>query len=345
MKLLVLGGTHHVGRAVVETALRRGDVVTTLNRGLSRPPAPGVEALIADRADPGAVRHALGSRQWDAVIDTWAWAPRAVRDSARLLAGRAGHYGYVSSRGVYAWPGPGGADESAPLVAGDPGSQDGADYAAAKRGGELAAVESFGERAMLARAGMILGPYEDVGRIPWWLRRLQRGGVVLAPGPADAALQYIDAMDLAAWMLSAAERRIGGAFNVAGPAGQVTIGQLLKTALRVTGSDTELVWAPAHVLKRGGVPAGHEVRIALPARSAPNRPPRRRRLRRARGRAHHPSAARHPGVAPARRRPRAASRRTLARPVVRPDPGATRPGDHPEPALTITAGTAGSSPD
>jgi NAD(P)-dependent dehydrogenase (short-subunit alcohol dehydrogenase family) len=88
MKLLVMGGTHHVGRAVAETALRRGDTVTTLNRGLSRPPTPGVEALVADRTDSGAVRRALGSREWDAVIDTWAWAPRAVRDSARLLAGR-----------------------------------------------------------------------------------------------------------------------------------------------------------------------------------------------------------------------------------------------------------------
>jgi uncharacterized protein YbjT (DUF2867 family) len=75
-------------------------------------------------------------------------------------------------------------------------SEDAADYAAAKRGGELAVVEAFGERALLARAGMILGPYEDVGRIPWWLRRLEKGGLVVAPGPADAPLQFIDAMDL-----------------------------------------------------------------------------------------------------------------------------------------------------
>jgi len=41
MRLLVLGGTHHVGRSVVEVALERGDTVTTLNRGVSRPPEPG----------------------------------------------------------------------------------------------------------------------------------------------------------------------------------------------------------------------------------------------------------------------------------------------------------------
>lgn len=183
LKVLVLGGTRHVGRCVVETALARGDFVTTLNRGKSRSPAPGVEALVADRTDLGAMESALAGREWDAVIDTWAWAPRIVHDTARLLADRAGHYGYVSSNGVYRWPWPPGFDERTPLVDGDPDSEDDADYAAAKRGGELAVLDAFPQRALLARAGMILGPYEDVGRIPWWLRRLERGGRVLAPAP------------------------------------------------------------------------------------------------------------------------------------------------------------------
>ncbi|WP_433519400.1 NAD-dependent epimerase/dehydratase family protein [Nonomuraea sp. CA-143628] len=269
MKLLVLGGTHHVGRAIVETALERGDEVTTLNRGLSRAPEPGVQALIADRTDTTAVRTALGRREWDAVIDTWAWAPRVVADTARLLAGRAGHYGYVSSRGVYRWPWPPAADESAPLVDGDPASEDAADYAAAKRGGELAALEEFGQRALLARAGMILGPYEDVGRIPWWLRRLEKGGRVLAPGPADAPLQYIDARDMAAWMLTAAENGVGGAFNVTGRAGAVTIDELLETALAVTGFDAELVWAPAELLHQEGLPLGMELGLRFPHDPAP----------------------------------------------------------------------------
>ncbi|MER5424466.1 NAD-dependent epimerase/dehydratase family protein [Streptosporangium roseum] len=269
MKLLVLGGTHHVGRAVVETALGRGDEVTTLNRGISRPPAPGTRALVADRTDTGAVRAVLGQQDWDAVIDTWAWAPRVVHDSAHLLADRAGHYGYVSSRGVHRWPWPPAADEHAPLVDGDPASDDSVDYAAAKRGGELAAIEAFAERALLARAGMILGPYEDVGRIPWWLRRLERGGRVLAPGPAETPLQYIDARDMAAWMLIAAERGIGGAFTVTGRPGAVTIGDLLETALEVTGFDAEPVWAPAQLLQAEGLPLGMEFGLRFPHDPAP----------------------------------------------------------------------------
>ncbi|MFI9847619.1 NAD-dependent epimerase/dehydratase family protein [Nonomuraea sp. NPDC051941] len=269
MKLLVLGGTHHVGRAVVETALERGDEVTTLNRGLSRVPAPGVRGLVADRRDAEAVRAALGRQEWDAIIDTWAWAPCVVRDTARLLADRAGHYGYVSSRGVYRWPWPPAADESAPLVDGDPASEEAADYAAAKRGGELAVVEAFGERALLARAGMILGPYEDVGRIPWWLRRLERGGPVVAPGPTGTPLQYIDAMDLAAWMLASAENGVGGTFNVAGPPAAITIGELLQTALEVTGFDARLLWAPPELLQEVGFPLGMEFGLRYPHDPAP----------------------------------------------------------------------------
>src|SRR5215470_3417085 len=210
MRLLMLGGTHHVGRAVVETALARGDDVTTLNRGMTGRQQPGVRALHADRTDRAALSAALGDGTWDAVIDTWSGPPRAVADAAALLADRAGHYGYVSSRSVYRWPFPVGGDESAPVVDGDPASADADDYAAAKRGGELAAVAAFGDRALLARAGLILGPYEIVGRMPWWLRRLEQGGEVLAPGPPGRPLQYIDCRDLAAWMLAAARRRVRG---------------------------------------------------------------------------------------------------------------------------------------
>ncbi|HXP20864.1 MAG TPA: NAD-dependent epimerase/dehydratase family protein [Streptosporangiaceae bacterium] len=266
MRLLVLGGTHHVGRAVVETALARGDEVTTLTRGVSGAPAAGARARYADRTDPAELRSALGDDTWDAVIDTWSRAPRVVRDAAALLAGRAGHYGYVSSRSVYQWPIPSGADESAPVVDGDPASEDGDDYAAAKRGGELAVLEHFAGRSVLARAGLILGPYELVGRMPWWLRRIERGGDVLAPGPRDLPLQYIDCRDLAAWMLHAAERGISGTFNAVSEPGHATMESLLSAAVAATGSAAHLVWAAPEVIEAAGVEPWTE----LPNRAPPD---------------------------------------------------------------------------
>ena len=264
MKLLVLGGTHHVGRAVVETALARGDDVTTLNRGESRPPEPGVTALTADRTDPAALRAALGDRTWDAVIDTWSGAPADVLDAATLLKDRAGHYGYVSSRSVYEWPIPAGMDESAPVVDGDPADTSREDYAAAKRGGELAALAAFGDRAVLARAGLILGPYELVGRMPWWLGRIERGGDVLAPGPPERPLQYIDCRDLAAWMLDMAARRQGGVFNTVSAPGHATMASLLDAALKVTGSDARFVWVSPEVIEAAGIQPWTELPVWVP---------------------------------------------------------------------------------
>src|SRR5215831_11636408 len=204
MRLLVLGGTHHVGRAVVEAAIARHDEVTTVNRGLTGSDVAGAKVRRADRTDKAELSAALGDDSWDAVIDTWSRAPRVVGDAAALLSGRAGHYSYVSSRSVYTWPMAPGADESAPVVDGDADSEEADDYAAAKRGGELAVLGRFDGPSVLARAGLILGPYELVGRMPWWLRRIERGGDVLSPGPRDRPLQYIDCRDLAGWLLHAA---------------------------------------------------------------------------------------------------------------------------------------------
>ena len=264
MRLLVLGGTHHVGRAVVETALDRGDEVTTLNRGLTGRQPPGARALHADRTDPAALARALGGESWDAVIDTWSGAPRVVADAAALLAGRAGHYGYVSSESVYRSFSVPGADESAPVVDANPASDDSGDYQAAKRGGELAARAAFGDRALLARAGLILGPYEIVGRMPWWLRRLERGGDVLAPGPPDLPLQYIDCRDLAAWMLSAADRGVGGVFNTVSRRGHATMATLLEAATEVTGSRATLVWVPPEVIEAAGIQPWTELPVWVP---------------------------------------------------------------------------------
>jgi nucleoside-diphosphate-sugar epimerase len=181
-----------------------------------------------------------------------------------MLAGRVGHYGLVSSRSVYRWPIPPGLDESAPVVDGDPDDSGDDDYAAAKRGGEIAAQRAFGDAALLARAGLILGPYEIVGRLPWWLRRLERGGQVLAPGPEDRPLQYIDARDLAIWMLAAADRGIGGAFNVVSQPGHATMSSLLESGRAVTTSDAELIWVTPREVEEAGIQAWTDLPIWAP---------------------------------------------------------------------------------
>jgi len=248
MRLLVLGGTRFVGRAVVADALARGWDVTALHRGLTGALPDGVTALLADRSSEPELTAALGEGSWDLVVDTWSGAPAAARLAARLLEARVQRYGYMSSMSVYTWGSH--VDERSPLVEGDPRAQDGK-YPALKRGAELAVLEVFPD-AVLCRAGLILGPYEDIGRLPWWLERISRGGRMVAPGRPERPLQYVDARDLAAWLLSGLSEGRSGAFDVASRSGHATTEELLSACVTATGSGAGLVWVPENELAAAG---------------------------------------------------------------------------------------------
>jgi nucleoside-diphosphate-sugar epimerase len=259
--MLMLGGTEFVGRAITEDALARGWDVTVFHRGRHAAPE-GVESRHGDRTAEDGLK-ALRDGEWDAVVDTWSAAPSAVRDTARLLRGRAGRYVYISSRSVYRFPSPPGLGEEADVVDGSPDDGD-VDYAAAKRGGELAALDAFGGGALLVRAGLILGPYENIGRLPWWLTRIARGGAVLAPGPRDLGIQYIDVRDLAAWTLDAAERGLNGPYNLVSPPEHTTMEELLRACIRVTGANADLVWTAPETILEAGIQPWTDLPVWLP---------------------------------------------------------------------------------
>jgi hypothetical protein len=65
-------------------------------------------------------------------------------------------------------------------------------------------------------------------------------------------------------MLSAADRRISGAFNTVSPTGYCTMGELLETAVRVTGADAELVWVSPEAIEEAGISPWIELPIWLP---------------------------------------------------------------------------------
>ncbi|MGC0377718.1 SDR family oxidoreductase [Streptomyces sp. SAI-229] len=265
MRLLTLGGTEFAGRAVVEAALGRGWEVTVFHRGRHEAPK-GARTLLGDRTAPDGLA-ALDEEpgEWDVVVDTWSAAPRAVRDAARLLRGRAGRYVYVSSCSVYTWAPPAGYTERAPVVEGARADAGPTDYARDKRGGELAAVDAFGaDRSLLVRAGLLLGPYENVGRLPWWLERMARGGPVLAPGPRDLPLQYVDVRDLAEWILGAAQQGLSGPYNLMSPQGHTTMGGLLEACAEVTGGAAELRWTAPEVILGAGVEPWTQLPVWVP---------------------------------------------------------------------------------
>jgi 2'-hydroxyisoflavone reductase len=249
VRILVLGGGRFLGRAFVEAARARGHELTLFSRGRTHPELhAGVERITGDR-DAGL--GALAGRTWDAVMDPSGFFPRIVGASARALAGRVERYLFVSSISVYAEPIPRGVDESAPVAKlSDPTVEDigGGAYGGLKALCEEAVREAFGPRALVVRPGLIVGPHDTTDRFPYWPRRLARGGEVLAPGSPGAPTQFIDARDLAAWLVSLLERGVRGTFNATGPAEPLTLGRCLERIASAVGVTPRFTWVSEEFL-------------------------------------------------------------------------------------------------
>ena len=259
MRILVLGGTRFVGRALVDQAVSRGHDVSTFTRGSHGEPRPGAEALHGDRTRPQDLA-ALATRDWDAVIDASVIAPAHVAASAGLLAGHAGQYTYLSSLAVYtAAPGTP-VTEDSPVWDGPATAADGLEtlgYGPLKAGSERAVAAAFPGRHLIVRPGVLAGPHDDGGALPWWLTRLAHGGRVPVPGEPGTPVRLIDARDLSAWVVDSIRRGIAGTVNAPGPRGH-TLGELLGICLSVTGASggepAELAWTPGDRTLAADVP-------------------------------------------------------------------------------------------
>lgn len=242
MRLLVLGGTRFIGRYLVRDALERGHRVTLFNRGRTDPEAfPGVEHVTGDRSEG---LDALAGRTWDAVVDTSGYSAPDVRISTRALSGAVGRYTFVSTISVYRDFGVDGQDEDAPVHAPDRegGEHDGMRYGPMKVACEQIVRDAYGDRALIVRPTIVVGPHDYTDRFPYWVRRMRRGGEVLAPGDPSAPVQWIDARDLGAWTLTATERSLSGTFNALGPERPTTFGEMLEGIRDAVGGDARLTW-------------------------------------------------------------------------------------------------------
>lgn len=270
MKILILGGTVFVGRHLARVAHERGHEVTVFNRGRSAPGTvpPGVSTLLGDRDGDLA---ALEGGRWDAVLDVCGYLPRVVRDSARLLAERAGHVTFVSTISVYQDPAPG-SDESAPVrTLEDPSTEikDGKTYGPLKFLCERAVEEEWSGRCLIVRPGLIVGPDDSTGRFTYWPRRVAQGGPVLAPDVPDQPVQLIDVRDLASWIVDAVEAGRTGTFNTVGPETSITFGDLLDRCVDVVGSGATIVRVPEEFLISNEVQPFMHIPLWIPAGFSP----------------------------------------------------------------------------
>ena len=278
MKLLILGGARFLGYHLVAAARARGHDLTLFHRGHQvMAVEPGVEIIHGDRNRDAAK---LRGRRWDAVIDTCGYLPGSVRTSAEALAAAVEQYVFISSVSVYADLSVSGVDETAPLdeltseelqqanaidTSGPvSASTFGPLYGGLKVLCERAAEEVLPGRVLSVRPGLIVGAHDYTDRFTYWPARVARGGEVLAPGRPQRHVQFIDARDLAEWIVAMVERRQTGVFNATAPPATVTMGTLLETCRSVSGSNAFFTWVSESFLLNEGVTPWTEMPLWLP---------------------------------------------------------------------------------
>lgn len=272
MNLLILGGGVFLGQALLSAALAEGHSVTVFNRGLSRQWwPPGVKWIVGDRTED---LHLLMNGNWDAVIDTCGYRPQDVELSCAALFDNCDRYVFISSVSAYAsfsQPPIRETDRLASIVGHNTDSVTSTNYGAMKAECERAVARVFGARSILVRPGLIVGPEDPTGRFSYWPWRIAAGGRVLAPGNPERSIQFIDARDLAAWILRLVARRASGAFNGTGPIEGASFVELLDTCRWICGEEVEVEWVDERFLEREGVQPWIELPLWVPSHDSVTR--------------------------------------------------------------------------
>jgi 2'-hydroxyisoflavone reductase len=248
MRILVLGGTSFVGRAIVSDALRHDAEVTLFNRAKTGQELfPETQRLVGDR-DTGDYRVLEGRQEWDAVVDLSGYQSRQVDQAMDVLGDRVGRYVFISSHAVYVRTGVGpGSDESTPRREPLRSAEvlDNDTYGRCKIACEDDVLGRYGDRATLVRPGKVVGPYDSSDTFPYWVRRGARGGRVELPGRPEQPIQVTDSRDLARLVVQLIADDRPGAFNAVGPLEPTTISGVIETAAEVAGTAVEIVPVPA----------------------------------------------------------------------------------------------------
>ena len=102
LDILIIGGTGHMGKIVVQRLLERGDRVTAFSRGSARPEWwDRIEHIQGDRDDRPNFMAKLKGRVFDAVVDSQAHRKEDVESAVETFRGNIGRYLMVSTGSVY----------------------------------------------------------------------------------------------------------------------------------------------------------------------------------------------------------------------------------------------------
>ncbi len=266
MNILIIGGTHFLGRHCVLSAIQKGHTVTLFHRGKTNPDIfPDIEHLLGDRRSN---TEALANRKWDAVIDTCGYLPADIDNIAERLVGNTHTYMFVSSVSVYKDSAIPNIDENYPVAT----MPEGADtstfaiehYGALKALCEEKAVQRFGEHVINVRPGLIVGEFDPSDRFTYWVRRGAQGGTILIPGGHHYPIQYIDVRDLGDWMTLALENRLSGIYNAVTPPNFTTLSNIVELAAQKAGVSYDFAYPPDDFFEKHKIAPWSQMPVWLP---------------------------------------------------------------------------------
>ena len=243
MRILVLGGTAFVGRAIVDDLVARGHELTLFSRGRTGADLfPLLDKRIGDRETGDYA--SLGEGTWDAVVDVTAYVPRHVAQALDAIGDRGGRYLFISTGSVYdRTAGTDGMTEDTPRLPPERGTEEitGETYGPLKVACEDDVRARLGDAATVVRPGVVAGPHDPTDRFTYWVRRAAQGGRVALPGRPDQPVQVVDSRDLARLVSLLLEGDVPGTYNAVGPSAPVTFAELVTVCAAAAGTEVEVV--------------------------------------------------------------------------------------------------------
>ena len=247
MKILVLGGTSFVGRHLVEAAEKRGHEVVLFNRGKTN--STVFSHLRHIQGDRRKDANLVGTEEWDAVLDTCAYSPQDLQPMIEALKDKTKTYMFISTISVYDNYKNGRPNETSSTFTQkfDSDEVTGETYGPLKVMCEQLLHETFNDRALIIRPCIVVGPHDPTDRFTYYAKRLAKNGKVAVPGGKEThrQVQWIDARDMADWIIRLLEEGKTGTYNAA--SNPISMNEFID---EISSANIEKHWIEDDVLEK-----------------------------------------------------------------------------------------------
>jgi nucleoside-diphosphate-sugar epimerase len=259
-KILVIGGTLFIGRALVKELLKAGHDVSILHRKTRHNLGKKVGSITADRNDPDSLKRALAGKTFDVVYDNvYDWergttAPQ-VEATARACGNNLHRYVFMSSVAAY---GDGLNHHEGDALAPDDHPDSYVRNKAMSERTLFRMHQRNGFPVVTLRPPFIYGIGNPFYREAFFWDRLREGRPIILPGDGRRLMQFINIKDLVTACIKAidVDDVEGHAFNIANPR-PLTQVEAVEAFARAASKEPSFVrWPRERILRAGGHPMG-----------------------------------------------------------------------------------------